>query len=200
MSEGFVPWSTNLFYQKSGLVTPSTTPSIRHASFEGVPSLNIGFNTRYSCPPPRKCEVLLHSAPPSVRRSVKMPRVRVCASAFSFRPAVNFCSSVGGYDERKLKDGRKKASFAGVGKCPLSRQEVPLNLISFILLCGVLTPSNCGPRHHHPLCCGRVPFPQHPSNLGFALRREKESPATYLLSFWAGLIVTIRRGNSSRVT
>jgi len=36
-------------------------------------------------------------------------------SAFSFRPAVNFCSSVGGYDERKLKDGRKKASLKGVG-------------------------------------------------------------------------------------
>ena len=52
---------------------------------------------------------------PAGRRSVKCRGVASGGSAFSFRPAVNFCSSVGGTDERKLKDGRKKASLKGVG-------------------------------------------------------------------------------------
>jgi len=80
--------------------TPSCTPSFARSRLEGADFAISRLNTRFFPLTPRKIKVRLHygkgcSAPRFARRSASRG-VASGGSAFSFRPAISFCSSWGG--------------------------------------------------------------------------------------------------------
>ena len=142
--------------------------------------------TGFSALTPLKSQVLLHSALPcwsNAREPVAGSRL-VAQPSLSC-PAISFCSLVGGLTKKKGSTGQRRPRKRGSVRCPLSRQEVPLSLISIILFNWVARPPQApAPRQSTPSRCGRVPLPQHSADFGLTSRRKKESspPSHFSLS------------------